>query len=682
MPTSAFGETVGVGYRSDIDGLRAIAVLVVVANHAKFSIFSGGYVGVDVFFVISGYLISRVVASEVMTSEFSIRKFYLRRIRRILPALYVVILASFPLAYWLMLPSELMSFSKTALGAVWFVANFVLWRQGGYFDVDADLKPLLHLWSLSIEEQFYLLYPIAFILLSKLRKQIVLICAIVGTLLSLALLLATYRTMPRASFYLLPTRAWELLTGVVVGLISINFPFLLKRTRVDGLLTVTGLGLIVGVTLLLNETALYPGPLTVIPIAGAALVLWFGGRGHIGDTILSWKPLRLIGLSSYSIYLVHQPVLVFWRLVSGGHLGLAERSFSLGVIIALGVLLTRTFENRYRDRNRTSTKHLLLVTSVTSVVLTGAAVLSVHREGFESRLPPNFESEIADRNPNGVCNEPTQNRMELNGLRLCEFGNTQSTKTVVLIGDSHANAISQELHEALIEVDVRGVRLIPADCSEIPGSVYRHREKSYVLRCEEMFQRMLDYIASERASVVVSIRWTFRLYPIPGWISTLQASNSEGGKELEDYREYVIADSDSESDDFRAKRAAVRRLLDGLSANGQQVVVVGPVPEIAWNIARLNFTHYRSRGSLLSEISIPYADFIERNRFINGVFDEYRVLGPDNVVLIKPEDVFCNTFRQGRCVAQWNTVPYYLDDDHLSDVGAEMLVQRVMRYLN
>jgi peptidoglycan/LPS O-acetylase OafA/YrhL len=663
-------------YREDIDGLRAIAVLTVVLNHAEFALFGGGYVGVDVFFVISGYLISRIIFSGVSSSSFSLRQFYIRRIRRILPALYAVLLFCLPMAYWLMLPSELVDVGRTGVGAVLFISNLILWRQGGYFDVDANLKPLLHLWSLSVEEQFYIIFPLGLVVLAKSRRQLVVACLIGAALMSFFTLVALHREMPRASFYLLPTRAWEILVGAAIGISMLLFPRLQQKTRADGFITVIGLALIAYATVSFNATSPYPGPLTLIPVFGAALVIWFGGRGHIGDVVLTWHPLRVIGLASYSIYLLHQPVLVYWRLASAGHLNLAERTASLAVIVISGLFMYRTIEVRFRDSSRVSTQNLLSLALLVSVALLISSVIVIQNDGFVSRLPSNVQWENAGQRPKEVCADGNRDWTEVGGFRYCEFGDVGSSETVILLGDSHADALLEVMNDTFIAQEKRGLR-VGSDCPDIPGIVYRNTEKNYVLRCEQLFTELLQFIKVNDATVIVSVRWTFRLFPIPGWITSLEAFNSEGGHELEDYREYVVADSNGETADYESKRRAVLRLLDGLAQSSRRVIVVGPVPEIGWNIARLNFSHYRSRGELLSEISIPYSDYVERSRFIDQLLDEYEKSRPLNVVVVRPKHVFCDTFLAARCVAQWNSVPFYFDDDHLSDVGARMLLERI-----
>jgi hypothetical protein len=190
------------------------------------------------------------------------------------------------------------------------------------------------------------------------------------------------------------------------------------------------------------------------------------------------------------------------------------------------------------------------------------------------------------------------------------------------------------------------------------------------------FHALLDYVAARQADVILISRWTFRLYPVPGQIEDMPSRNSEGGREEVAYREYAVVAHGIPSRDAGAKRAALRDLVEGFLSTGRRIYLVYPVPEIAWNVARLNYQYYGTHHAALDEISIPDADYRRRNRFVAGIFDGFA--GRPNLVPVRPEQVFCNSFEPGRCVAQYGGVPFYLDDDHLSDAGARLLVRRIL----
>lgn len=664
-------------YRSEIDGLRAIAVLLVVANHAKYSLFAGGFIGVDIFFVISGYLITRLLVKSVAEQRFSFTDFYIRRIRRILPALFFVLVICMPVAYWLMLPSELVDFSRAARGAVFFVSNFVLWRQGGYFDVGSDLRPLLHLWSLAIEEQFYLLFPVVVYLILKFRQKWLPISLFVLLGSSLGLMFALHVDMPRASFYLLPTRAWELLVGAVVAVIPSQGRLRRIMFERGSWVSAGGLLAILVAAVVLDTTVLYPGQATLIPVVGTALILASGQPKSWVFTILRWKPLRLLGLSSYSIFLWHQPLLVFGRLLSADSLSNRQRDLVVILTIVAGIATWYFIEQPFRDTKRVNRRPLFLSLGIAAVIVTGTSVFILQNQGFRDRLPPNVQWENAGERSDTVCGE-NDRWTEVGGISVCYFGEIASSRNVVLVGDSHADAMMPYLNGLLKTEGIRGIRALPGTCSEIPGSYLRNSIPEDFAECEGRHADLYRYIRDNRAIAILAVRWNFRLFPVPGEIDRFEAVNSEGGHEVEEYREYVIADATGIGVSAEIKAKAIRQLLDGLLASSSKLVVIGPVPEIAWNIARINLTHFRSRSEILDQLSIPYADYEERSRFVNRVIEDYEEsVSTSRLQVISPSDVLCNSFLPDRCVAQWETIPYYLDDDHLSDKGVELVLSNL-----
>ncbi len=334
-------------YRREIDGLRAVAVLPVILFHAGFHVFSGGYVGVDVFFVISGYLITSILISELEAGNFSITRFYERRARRILPALFVVMLACLPFAYLWMLPSQLRDFSQSLVAVVLFASNILFWREDGYFAAAAELKPLLHTWSLAVEEQYYLLFPVFLWLFWRFRRQRVL-WTVVG-LAALSLLLAEWgwRNAPSANFYLAPTRAWELLAGSICAFLMVGRP-----QRSSNVLSAAGLALILFSVFVYNEGTPFPSVYTLAPILGTALIILYAAQGTWTARLLSMPVFVGVGLISYSAYLWHQPLFAFARLRS-----LSEPGPTLMAGLAVAALLLAWATWRFVEqpfRNRTS----------------------------------------------------------------------------------------------------------------------------------------------------------------------------------------------------------------------------------------------------------------------------------------------------------------------------------------
>ena len=296
-------------YRPEVDGLRTIAVVPVVLFHAGVSVFSGGYVGVDVFFVISGYLITGIILREIEGDGFSIVRFYQRRAKRILPALFTVMLCCIPFAWFWLLPDHFAKFAKSIAAVCLFVSNMWFWREEGYFSTASELKPLIHTWSLAVEEQYYLLFPPVFVLLMRLGRRRALIGLCVAALASFALCEVAAIRAPTANFFLAPTRAWELLVGSICAFFA-DQPQDSKRSAASWL----GLGMILYAIFAFDDDVPFPSHFALLPVIGAALVLLFARTGGGAGRLLAMPPFVGIGLISYSVYLWHQPLLAFARL--------------------------------------------------------------------------------------------------------------------------------------------------------------------------------------------------------------------------------------------------------------------------------------------------------------------------------------------------------------------------------
>ena len=299
-------------YRPEIDGLRAIAIIPVILFHAGFSAFKGGFVGVDVFFVISGYLITTIIYSDIKNKSFSIAHFYERRIRRILPALFLVSLTSIPLALLIMLPSEFKDFSKSLAAVNSFSSNILFWQESGYFEPGAELKPLLHTWSIAVEEQFYIFFPLFLLLFKKLGTKRLIILLFAVTLISLGLAEYTAMLDSSANYYLLPSRIWELSIGAIL---AISIPVQNKTSlSFSAWASSFGLGMIIYSVFTMNKNMPFPSTWTLIPVLGTALIIAYSKPTNVTGKILCWKPLCGLGLISYSTYLWHQPLFAFSRL--------------------------------------------------------------------------------------------------------------------------------------------------------------------------------------------------------------------------------------------------------------------------------------------------------------------------------------------------------------------------------
>ena len=372
-------------YRPEIDGLRALAVAPVILFHAGLGPFDGGFVGVDVFFVISGYLITSIILGEMAAGSFSLTGFYERRARRILPALLLVVAACIPFAYLWMLPSDLEDFFRSVAAVATFSSNIHFWLESGYFDASSEVKPLLHTWSLAVEEQYYILFPLLLLGLRKLRERAAVPILAAIFLLSLAASDWGARAEPSAAFYLLPSRAWELLVGVFVALYLHKHG--LPRLRVlSGVASIIGVFLIALSVFALEPRTPFPGLFALLPTLGTALVILFATERTLVRKLLSSKALVGLGLISYSAYLWHQPLLAFAR-----YRFFELEPWALWVIVAATLALAaatwKFVELPFRNRDRIATRMIFRGSAAALV-----AMISIGFAGTAIETSPGRES--------------------------------------------------------------------------------------------------------------------------------------------------------------------------------------------------------------------------------------------------------------------------------------------------
>ncbi|WP_146908342.1 acyltransferase family protein [Arenimonas daejeonensis] len=361
LPSPADGTSAGAhsprAYRADIDGLRAVAVLSVVIYHLSRTALPGGYVGVDIFFVISGYLITQNIWGEMADGRFTMAGFYLRRIRRILPAFLVMVMATLAAACLLMVPEDLERLSRASLWSAVSLSNVFFWLHldTGYFAASSEQEPLLHTWSLGVEEQFYLVWPVLLLLAwrLKLHRSGAIATAALICVASFVLGEWIHATSPKFAYYMLPARAGELMVGALLALaVRRDAPLQASGGRMvrvgDELAGLAGFGFIVWSLLALDENSTFPGFNAIYPCLGAALVIWAGGRGARVVTLpLGWRPMVWVGLISYSLYLWHWPILAFLRYFLG-ELDLASGSAAVVAMFALAWLSYRWVEQPAR----------------------------------------------------------------------------------------------------------------------------------------------------------------------------------------------------------------------------------------------------------------------------------------------------------------------------------------------
>lgn len=453
-------------YRPDIDGLRAIAVLAVVLYHAAPGLLPGGYTGVDVFFVISGFLITRLIDAEMREGRFSFAQFWLRRVRRLVPALLVVCAVSAAFAWALLLPAGFRDFGQSLVAAALFLSNLLFWTESGYFDAAATTKPLLHTWSLAIEEQFYLIFPAIFVLLMRRSRRAVVVGLCVLWALSFWAAWRTSITDPSLAFYAPHTRMWELLTGALLALAMPHLALSRRAAEVAGLL---GLAALAATFAGLSPTPLFPGPGALLPCLGAALLIASAGRGtRLGRALSSPGPVG-IGLISYSLYLWHWPALVFAGIYANRSLTAAETAGVLAAALVASALSWRFVEQPVRRGNAlASSRHLLAVAGTGAAAALALGLFAHGSGGIPGRWSP---ATLRIAEGDGL----------LHDRRDCHFAEEKATTDelcrrgaggppqVLLLGDSHADMYAPVLFPLLKERGLAGIQLTDSQYLPVPG---------------------------------------------------------------------------------------------------------------------------------------------------------------------------------------------------------------------
>lgn len=421
-------------YRAEIDGLRALAVVPVILFHAEFELFSGGFVGVDVFFVISGYLITTILIEEIENKRFSIVNFYERRARRILPALFFVMLVCIPFAWMWMLPSQMKDFSQSLVAVSLFASNILFWSESDYFDGASEEKPLLHTWSLAVEEQYYVVFPIFLILAWRFGKARLFWMIVVMAAFSLLLSEWGWRNSATANFYLAPTRAWELFAGSLAS-------FIVKKRGVqkNNLLATVGFAAIVFSIFYFDEATPFPSVYALVPVLGVVLLVLYAERGTYAAKLLSNRGFVGIGLISYSAYLWHQPLFAFARIYSLEHpshfLMLALSFVSMFLAYFSWLFIEKPFR-RKQGRSHVGVFSIAAFAILFFVFLGGWGHKS---NGYESRLTA--EERIFTKY---LFNGVTQ--LQINISNKSNFEN-DGRKKILIIGDSYAKDFFEGMHE-------------------------------------------------------------------------------------------------------------------------------------------------------------------------------------------------------------------------------------------
>lgn len=605
------------GYRTEIDGLRALAVLLVLLNHAEIPPFVGGFLGVDVFFVISGYLITSVILRELTSDIFSYRAFLERRARRILPALFAMLVPVTLVASLVLVGRDRDHFFRSLIAVSSFWSNIRFFLDVGYFDVDAVFKPLLHTWSLGIEEQFYLLLPL---LLGGLSRRSSVQRTSVVLVLTVASLLTMSLVSQPAAFYLLPARAWELLCGSLLVLLRLDERVRRLRLRRPGLLTghfdLLGVFAIVLPSLFLDKNSAWPSALTLLPVMGTVLVLAAATPDSRAGKLLSVRPLVVIGLCSYSVYLWHYPIFSLVRYRNGGF-GWDTKLLLSAASIIVGWASWRCVESPFRGHGRFRQRHIFLGSLIGCGAFLGVG--GVHAAVSE-RLGRSADPEIS----------------------------TQDAP-IMMIGDSHA----QHLVPGLLPYvgDLLTVSWSPG-CVPFWG-VDRFDYRFERGACAEFSTNALrSAIESDRVKVVVLASMG------PVYVTGETFRGFDQDRVTEDG--LVLVENPELTDRWKVFETGLRDTLRRLSISGKKTVVVVDVPELGIPPQNCEPDEPTTCENPRSEINRRTNRYRE---LVHAVSSEF-----SGVTVFDSTELFCS---DQVCIGATDGRALYADVDHLSEYGSQ-----------
>lgn len=608
-------------YRADIDGLRAISILLVVGYHAQPSLIPGGFIGVDIFFVISGFLITRIILSQSENNRFSFLEFYARRIRRIFPALIVVMAVTYLLGWLVLLPEGFSLLGKNIAAGVAFVSNLFQLTQLGYFAPDATENPLLHLWSLGIEEQFYIFWPPALLIIGMKWRRTWMGAIATASFGASLLIFFGYKDW---SFYSPISRAWELLAG---GILATNYDDALERGKrrapqLENLLAALGAAAIIFAAITLNKESLFPGVYALLPVLGAVLIV-LSPNSFLNTTLLSSPQMVWIGLISYPLYLWHWPLLSYLGIVRNGNPNTVEIWAAVLVAIALSWLTFRFVEIPLRRQKNVAPKLAFGLVAIGAV-----GILTSLASGFGFRFPPEIRAiaQLAKQSNAGFRDKCF---LDVPGAEFNSGCIEQGDKPLVLLwGDSTAAALYPGLKSAQATVPFRLARFAASACPPILAA-------GADARCDAANETVLDLIKSNRPEIVLLHAW---------W---------DGTKDLEKFRETI----------GQLKALNIKR-----------IVILGPVPVWKRTLPHTLVNFYRLRHTIADRmtagVSGPEGD-ARMQAFSKSVGTEY----------ISAWQVLCNSEGCMTRIGPSASDIIITDNVHLSDVGSDFLIEGIKRSL-
>ena len=671
-----------INYRPEIDGLRAIAVISVIFYHANVVIFDeklfkGGFIGVDIFFVISGYLITSLILRELNTTQsFSFMNFYQRRVRRILPPLFFVMLLCFPVAWVYLDPGNFIDFSKSILYSIGFSSNFYFWDMGQqYAAANSLLKPFLHTWSLSIEEQYYIIFPIFLFIIFRYLRNYLLLFLIVSFIFSLLLADWGSKNYPSATFYFLHSRAWELIAGSFLAFSEIYQHYKKNNLIIQNSLSFIGFFIIL-FSIIFGKTHFpHPSFYTLAPVLGVCLVILFSNKNTFLAKILSTKFFVGTGLISYSLYLWHYPIFAFARINELDPGNILNFLTLIIPIIILSILTYFFIEKPSRNRE---TKFKIILSSIffLLIIIITLNLLVINKDGFKKRMPPllqgiNFNTppwKLLKNDNNEICHN------KKNG---CVF-NPSSKKKVFMIGDSHPAALMFNLKDRVVKRNYSFTTFTLDGCLYFKGfNLINKHTKIIDKKCNNDYFLELDNMLKNQQNSIIILSGRFPLY-----LNNSRFDNQEGGVENGDWP-YLYHSLGQ----FNNIQSSFRNSIQTISKNNK-IILIYPIPEVGLNIKdkilatsqknvflkeNYNFDDFLKPKKVFTT---SYNTYIQRTK---SSFDLLNSIKGKNIYKIYPHELLCNNQIKNRCMTHNNEHIFYWDDDHTSLQGSKMINDLILK---
>jgi peptidoglycan/LPS O-acetylase OafA/YrhL len=652
-------------YRADIDGLRGGAVLLVLLFHAGLPFISGGFIGVDIFFVISGYLITSIIVADAKRECFSYLRFYERRARRILPAMYVMAMVVLVVTLFVQVPSDLLKTAKTLLFAVLFSSNVFFWRTTDYFSGASDFEFFLHTWSLGVEEQFYFIFPLVILLFVR-RGSWLLMLSVCALIISFVFSVYTSYYHEWASYYLLPSRAWQMMMGAVLAIASFNVSI---SARWANSLGVVAALLILVPAFYYSKHTRFPGVAAMAPTVGAALLIFVGSVSshHWVGRCLSSPLMKGIGLISYSLYLWHWPVFAFLRNYQANiQLDLWLSLIGIVVSLALAYVSWKYIEAPFRDRRRFTGKSILLLGICSSVLILFVCASIIALQGIPSRIDPKIVR-LSAVSESGVIDNPCMKKSaaDIYAGKWCLIGDqSRESGSVAFWGDSHLGALKLSMSKGLVLAERRGVFFGKTGCPPLLGVLKTNASDGE--QCLQFNEAVLASIIKDSSieSVVMHARWALS-------VEGTRYGAEKGPRYILSY----ALGADQVLGNAGVVRLGFERTVTRLQAAGKKVVIVASVPEVGSSVPKVlvnNLFWGKAR-----DITPRVADFQLRQAATNKILRTLHENLP-SVRFVYPAESLCDDVL---CHIALNGEPLYFDDDHLSDLGADMVVKQIMPHL-